>query len=410
MNDDRKFQERAEIVKQLLLARIPTDIVAKVAGISDATVTNDRIRVAKLYGIKVPNASSTSLEREERFRMLLKTYLTVKFETREWENPIYQAARLLIDFDRIDSHIGYLERFYEGLQRPQFSSDDPTAKGYQQLIEDCLDGEHCYFSREFYEAVHSGSIPCKDVRNEDDLIELATKFCLDKNRSSINTLVIDNPKAIVNSLLPTLTEVHITALKEKYGLGCPKRTPDESGKEHGLSRERVRQIREKALGIFRDELKEKKYLIHSSAKYERLEKQYAELDEKYRSYCKETDLQIVKLNAEIYRLKGLPDELDGFFDSSMYSNTTIFLIKPIEKILSELPVRIINCLKAADFDYVLDMVENWEDMRHFRNFGKKSYTILNDYLTSHGINRSKITKEEKILARQLIKRKAEVRP
>jgi DNA-directed RNA polymerase alpha subunit len=106
----------------------------------------------------------------------------------------------------------------------------------------------------------------------------------------------------------------------------------------------------------------------------------------------------------------LPDELDEFFDSSMYSNTTIFLIKPIEKILSDLPVRIINCLRASDLNYVLDMVENWEDMKYFRNFGKKSYMILDDYLISHGIDRSKITKEEKILAKQLIKRKAEVKP
>lgn len=408
MNDDRKFQERAEIMKQLFLARIPTDVIAKVAGISNATVVSDRTRVANLYGIKIPGAVPNSLEREERFRMLIKTYLTVKLETRKWGDPICQAARLLIDFDRIENHIGSLERFYEGLLRPHFSSDDPISKSYQQLIEDCLDEDHCYFTWEFYKAIYSGTIPYEKFRNEDDLIELATKFCLDKNRSNINTLVIDDPKAIVDSIFSALTEVHVTALKEKYGLDSPKKTLDESGKEHGLSRERIRQIRQKALRFFRNELIEKKYLIHSTAKYERLEKQYAELDEKYKSYCKETDQEILKLNAKISKLKGESEYIDKLIKSCEYSKYVDFLIKPIEDFESELPTRVLNCLSASDCKYVLDIIENWEDMIRFRNFGNKCYIAINDCLCSHGIDRSKITKEDQNLAKRLIKRKEEI--
>ncbi len=405
MNDDKRFQERAEIMKQLFLARIPTDVIAKVAGISNATVTSDRSRVAKLYGIKVPNAASTTLERNERFRMLFNTYLTVNFKTHERRNPIYQAAKLLIDFDKIDSHIGFLGRFYEGLQHPQFSSDAPIAKGYQQLIEDCLDVEHCYFPREFYEAIYTETIPYKDVRDEDDLIELATKFFLNKNRNSINTLVIDDPKIIVDSIFSTLTEVHVTALKEKYGLDGPKKTPDESGKEHGLTRERIRQIREKALRIFRNELIEKKYLIHSTAKYDHLEKQHAELAEQYRKYCKETDQELLNLHNEFSKLSGVLEDIDKTLNSCEHPKYIDFLIKPIADFESELPTRVFNCLWASDFNYVLDVVENWKKMILFRNFGKKCYIALDECFLSHGIDRSKITGEDKILARRLIKRK-----
>lgn len=410
MNDDRKFQERAEIMKQLLLAHIPTDVIAKIAGVSDGTVTNDRVRIAKLYGINIPSAVLTSLERDERFRMLLKSYLNVKFDTRKWSDPLYQAAKLLIDFDRIENHIGSLERFYEGLQYPQFSSDDPTSKSYQQLIEDCFDEEHCYFTWEFYRAIYSGDIPYENFRNENDLIELATKFCLDKNRSNINTLVIDDPKALVNSLFPALTEVHITALKEKYGLDCPKKTLDESGKEHELSRERIRQIREKALRFFRNELIEKKYLVHSTAKHEHLEKQYAELDEKFKGYCKKTDQEIFNLNIEISKLNGELEDTDVTLtlDPCKYSEYVAFLIKPIRDYMTDLPTRVFNCLWASDFIYIIDMIENWEKMILFRNFGKKCYMILDDYLLSNGIDRNQITKEDMVLARQIIRSRKEV--
>ena len=403
MNDDRKFQERAETMRQLFLARIPADVVAKVAGISKCTVQNDRVRIAEHYAIEVPNPVKNSLEREKLFRLLLKNYLTVKFETGEWKNPIYQAAKLLINFERIEYHINSLERFYEGLQLPQFPSDDSIAKNYQQLIEDCLEVEH-RSTLEFYEAIYSGSIPYEDFRSEDDLIDLATKFYLSKNRSSINTLVIDDPKNLVDSLFSELTEIHVTALKEKYGLDGQKKTTSESAKEHGLAKERIRQIRQKALYIFQNELIKKKHLIHSTAKCERLEKQYAELDEKYKSYCKATDQEILKLNAEIYRLKGLPNKIDESFDSSKYSDNVVFLIKPIREIELELPVRAVNGLRYADCCYVLDIVEKWESLADVWNFGTKSYIAIDDCFLAHGVNRSKITVEEKILARQLIKR------
>jgi hypothetical protein len=402
MNDDRKFQERAEIMKQLFLARIPTDVIAKVAGVSETTVANDRVRVAKLYGIKIPGAASTSLERGERFMLLLKTYLTVKFKTREWKDPVYQAAKLLINFDRIDSHISSLERFYEGLQHPQFSSDNSIAIGYQQLIEDCLEDEHCYFTREFYEAIYSGTIPCENIRNDGDLIELATKFCLSKNRNSINTLIINDPKTLVNSLFSELTEVHITALREKYGLDCPRKTLDGSGKEHGLTGERIRQIRQKALYIFRNELTKKKYLVHSTAKYERLEKRYAELDEKYKKYCEETDNEIILLKSENAKLHGIFEKNDAKLDTNNYPAYFKVLISPI-KWNFDLPARIVSAL-AYKYDFIVDAIEDWDNLVCCRNFGKKSYMAFDEYLLDHGIDRHKLTLEERVFARQLIKR------
>ena len=270
MNDDRKFRERAEIMKELLLARIPTDVIAKIACVSESTIAVDRSRVAKLYRIKIPSANVTSLGREERFRILLKTYLTVNFETYEWNNPLYQAAKLLIDFDRIENHIDSLGRFYEGLQYPQFPSDDPTAKGYQHLIKDCYSTEYHNFSSRFYKAIYDGIIPYDKISNEDDIINLATEFCCKIDRSCLNTMVIENPKSVVEGLFASLTKRQITVLRCWYGLDGEKKTLSDIGEDLMLTRERVRQIREKSLGIIRNKLEENKYLIHSTDRYNHL--------------------------------------------------------------------------------------------------------------------------------------------
>lgn len=405
MNDDRKFKERAELVKQLLLARISPDVIAKIANISESTVSNDRARITKLYGIKVPNSATTTIERRVRFRLLLKTFLKVKFETHNRQDPLYKAAILTINFEKIENHIYTIESLFERLKSPRFASNDQMAKNYQKLIEDCISEnvhEESYpLLNEFYRAIHARIISIEEVNNEQDIIELATNFYCDKDRSSINTTVIDDPKALVSHLLPTLTKTQAFVIKGCYGLEYKKRSLEEISYQLKLSRERIRQIREKSLRIIRNELNKKIYLIHSTAKYNYLEQQYAELDKKYKKYCEETDQEILNLKKENAKNKGTFKENDKEFDGNDYYPTIQTLIQPIKKI--KIPKRIINCL-CCHYEYVLDIIENWDSLLQHRNFGKKSRTEIIDFLNSYGIDICKITMEEKFIAKQLIKR------
>lgn len=404
MNNDRKFRERAEIMKELLLARIPTDVIAKIVGVSDSTICNDRVRVAEFYGIKIPSAAVNTLERNERFRLLLKAYLEVIFETHNRNNPLYQAAKLLIDFDRIENHVYAIESFFDGIQRPQFSLKDSMNQNYQHLIEDCLSIEHCHFLREFYNAIYSRVIPYEGINREQDLIELATKFCCNKDRSNINTLVIDNPKALVESLLSELNKVQATIIRGCYGLNCEKRTLNEIGSEQGLTRERVRQIREKVLRIIRNELSEKKHLIHSTARYERLENQYAEINERYKQYYEETEQKIFKLDIEVAKLKDFSKEIDESLEKCEYSRCIYFLIKPVLEV--DFSIRILNCL-YRDYKYILDVVDDWDNLMYIRNFGKKSLRAIEDILLANGVDRKKLTPKDTALARRIIQKKLE---
>ena len=405
MNDDRKFRERAEIMKELLLARIPTDVIAKIVGVSESTVAVDRTRVAKLYGIKIYGAASNPLEREERFRTLLKTYLDVMFETHNRRDPLYQAAKLLINFDKIENHIHSIEYFFERIQKPQFTSKNLN---YQQLIEECLSTKNSYFLREFYHSMYSGEIPYEDIKNERDIIELATKFCCEKDRSSINTLVIDNPKEVIDLLSRSLTYLQNKVIRYSYGLDGDKMTLAKIGDWLHLSRERVRQIHKKSLEILRDKLNEKLYLVHSTAKISHLEKQFAELNERYNEYYKRTDQEILRLNTEIEKLKDTHEEHEEHkehdvpFDENEYPMRIQILALTLKE--ANLPIRIQNSLYGF-CDYILDIVENWDNLANCRFFGKKSYIVLDDYLQYCDIDKDNLTLEDRVLARQLINRK-----
>jgi len=401
MNDDRKFQERAEIMKQLFLARVPADVIANVAGVSEATVANDRVRVAKHYKIKVPNAVTTAHDRAERFRLLLKAYLEVRFETHKWDCPLRKAARLLIDFRRIDNHFYTLVNIWEKLQKPLFVSDDPIAKNYQQLIEDCYSVEHQDFSPLFYKAIYNGTIPYDKISCEDDIINLATEFCCKTDRSCLNTLTIDDPKALVETLFSALTDREISVLKDCYGLEGKKKTLNEIGEWFMLTRERVRQIREKSLRIIRNELNEKKYLISSNAKIHHLEEQYANLDERHKSYCDKTDKEILKLNQDILQLKGVYEKEGEGYNLNDYPLRVQILVQPIKD--CNFSIRVVNSL-CCYYEYILDIIEDWDNLLKCRNFGKKSLGEVIDYLDYCGIEKDELKMEDKVLARQIIKR------
>ena len=53
-------------------------------------------------------------------------------------------------------------------------------------------------------------------------------------------------------LRQTLKDREIRIVKECFGIGCPEKGLEEIGAEMGLTRERVRQIREKSIGKLRD--------------------------------------------------------------------------------------------------------------------------------------------------------------
>ena len=72
-----------------------------------------------------------------------------------------------------------------------------------------------------------------------------------------SSLVIESLREEIAAALTTLNSREQRIIKSFYGIGCPEKTLDEIGVENGLSRERVRQIMEKAIRKLRSNTKNK---------------------------------------------------------------------------------------------------------------------------------------------------------
>ncbi len=60
-------------------------------------------------------------------------------------------------------------------------------------------------------------------------------------------LVMESLKSEIRNALKILSERERMVIEDSYGIGCPELTLEEIGTKYGLSRERVRQIKEKAI-------------------------------------------------------------------------------------------------------------------------------------------------------------------
>ena len=68
-------------------------------------------------------------------------------------------------------------------------------------------------------------------------------------------LVIESLRAEIDNVLKTLNERERRVIQAFYGIGEPEMTLEEIGNKYGLTRERVRQIKEKAIRRLRNNTK-----------------------------------------------------------------------------------------------------------------------------------------------------------
>ena len=71
------------------------------------------------------------------------------------------------------------------------------------------------------------------------------------------TLVAESLKAEIQNALSVLNERERNVIEASYGINCPELTLEEIGEKFGLTRERVRQIKEKAIRKLRSSTKNK---------------------------------------------------------------------------------------------------------------------------------------------------------
>ena len=402
MNDDRKFRERSEMMKELFLARIHPEVISKIAGISEATVQKDRGRVASFYGIDVPKTADTGEERQERFQFLLKEYARycVSGHFVRGKYPLYEAARLTIDFEKIENAIAAMEGLWNELLVPQIDSEFPFAKGYNNLIRDCLPIEKGKFREEFFSAIDNGTLSIDSVNQEWNVVELAMSYFGKVKRDHLVSHVIKDAEKTFKPVFSSLKEKQYDVISKRYGLDGEKLNLDEISSKCSLSRERVRQILEKTRRLIRIFLEENDQVLCSAAVISCLENQLEECNSTYRDYCESTDNEMAKLHAEIDRLKGILDSNGIEVREEPALSFVEFLALSVYD--AKFPSRIANKLHA--YDYVIDIVDDRENLMNRWSFGKKSLKKLDDFFLENGVDVSKLTDEDRAAARELIKK------
>ena len=92
---------------------------------------------------------------------------------------------------------------------------------------------------------HHVSVDAPFVDGEDN--SLLDVLVNDDAPMADRTLVMESLKSEINNALKTLNERERNIIEAFYGINCPELTLEEIGTKYGLTRERVRQIKEKAI-------------------------------------------------------------------------------------------------------------------------------------------------------------------
>jgi hypothetical protein len=405
MNDDRRFRERAEMMKELFLAQIKTEVISKVAGISISTVVNDRSRVEKLYGIKLPKPAIFSPNIKKRFNTLFAIYVKVQssvYRLFDWEN-LYKAAELSIDVKRIENFIHGMESLWNIIQFPQMSPTIENAKNYKALINNCWHPKERCLLYEFYNYLAKNEELLKSLDSVDMVIDAAKEFVASQNRETLTNLMIPNVN-VLKPWLHELTDSQFSVIDDIYGLTSGVGISiQEIADKHELTRERIRQIRDKSIRILSNGLSSSySYLVSSHAKVNYLELKLQTSEENYSSLCKTSDKKIYDLTSENQVLAQKIKGIDAMIDAENYNSVKIKCLA-MKLRDSTLDVNIVR--KLYDYDYVVDLIERWDKICQIRSVGQTTILKIEIFLKVHGIKKEDITDEEIGIARRIVKKK-----
>jgi hypothetical protein len=381
MNDDRKFKERSEMMRDFFMEQIPARIIAEVTGLSLSTISKDRKRIAKLYG-KLPKQVASGDEYEQRYNRLFNNYVRNSKRTR-----MSEAIAIMTGVDEIERHICSIQDFCEKIDVPHIAANNQIGKAYRELFESYFRRKTRYFISEFYEAIIRGIVPSENLNSRYEVKTAATEYFATIGRGNYNNIIIDDPKAFFDPILAKLSEREQIVLRFHYGLDGEKKLSNEVGAIFGISKARAHTLFIKAKKHL-DELLDNNHLLSdvSTIHY-------------YKARCSKLEMQLENTERELQNAKNLSNNVNDALNGTKHlSANVLFLTKKVKDI--HLPSRISN--KFWKYDYVIDLVENWDDLRRIRSVGKKSISELYEFLLNHDIDIKNISEEDMIIAREII--------
>ena len=195
----------------------------------------------------------------------------------------------------------------------------------------------------------------------------------------------EDHRAGLDKALSTLTEREQQIIQFRY---FEQKTLDETCKQFGVTRERVRQCEAKAIRKLRHPARQNMIIFgyEGASEYSGLKNKERELHER-ESILKEREERLVNILA---RLKPILEEMDMWGENASETKETSIeystMKLPIENL--DLSVRSFGCLRRAGAFNVEDVVKIVESgkLLHVRNLGRKSAEEIITKLAEYGID------------------------
>ena len=407
--NNKNFKERAETMKKLFLAGIPTDVICEVVQLSESTVRKDRERIAKHYGIDIPRPLSHYLIPKDLYKFFFKIYLKA-WINKDYDDPLYTATGIIIDISSIDDHLNSLQSFYKGLMCPHTSIRGSIEENNMDLIEKLLSNykewsddtppeEHhgIDFKYEFFVEMYLGKIPYESFNSAHDVKQAATRYFADKKCCRINTLVIKDPGALLMPFLSKLSEIEYKVFTRRYGLNSKRKEMlIDIASSLGITKNRADNICRRAYDKVYHELEEVDfYPFDSSGKMKYLERRYDNIKELQARNFIITEKEIEEA-AKMKQLNTNLDWIEKAAESPTHSARVTFLVKKIKDV--QLPKFITQ--RFGKHKHILDIVENWKFLR----LDKDNLEIIDNLLKENRVDRKQVTKNDILLSRRIIQK------
>lgn len=409
--NNKNFKERAETMKALFLAGIPNDVISEVTQLSEATIQEDRRRIAKHYGIEVPKPLSHYLIEKDHYKFFFRIYLQARIQC-DYGDSLYKAAGIIIDINSIEDHLNSLQAFYEALMRTYAPIKDQIQRNNMDFIEKLLEDykrksqdqqEERYginFQHEFFSEMYRGEIPYEGFKNVNDVKKAATEYFAEKKGSKINTLRIENPQALLLPFLSVLNEKERKVLTERYGLLSVRgKFLIDIANELGISKTSADNICRRAYTKVYRELEEVNfYPFDSSGRIEHFVKKYNNLNELRKRKYKVSK----KVAEKVTNKKQLVKDLDWIEKAATYpthSAKVTFLIQKIKdvKMLKGVTYKLKGC------KHIIDIVENWDSF----DLDNRTSESIDNFFKSNKFDKERVTENDILLARRIIQKESE---
>lgn len=253
------------------------------------------------YRQKIPNYTNKKFSKINIYSKMLKVY--AKFyclnETiTETDLILFKAAAKIINIEAVKLVVTNIERFDICLRSPQLPDTiDSYFEDYLKFIEEIfylkilepLKAVPAVSSpiNKIMHAIENGEINCLNIKSIDDFLLTIVQFMSRKMpRQELNFAEVDRSEVIklVNDLLVScLTNKESVILISYFGLNGSKMTLDSIGVQYKLSKQRIYQMKEKAIRKLRRSQTRKILLASLSSYYkmELLSHDLTELESKY---------------------------------------------------------------------------------------------------------------------------------